>query len=115
MVTYIIKKQYQSNKALKRMGNENIWKPIVTTKLRPPIDELGFHSWLWNFVSSYGAGKYHIIRTHAKGEKRGFKNVCLCFINSTDISIERRYGQIKSHPGFGPRRQAYFKRRKVVA
>ena len=110
MATYIIKKQYHSDAALRRMGNGNIWKPIVTTHLRPPVDEAGFHDWLWNLVCAFGEGKYHIIRSHAKGESRGFKGVCLCYIDSVDISIERSYGQIKSHPGFSARRQAYFKR-----
>jgi len=41
MTTYVIKKQMFSEKALRRMGNGNVWKPVVKTKVRPPTDEQG--------------------------------------------------------------------------
>jgi len=109
MTTYVIKKQMFSEKALRRMGNGNVWKPVVKTKVRPPTDECGFHDWLWMLISKYGEGVYHIIRNQEKGETAGFKPVCLCNINKNSIIIERGYSQIKSHPGFSARRQAYFK------
>jgi len=107
---YIIRKQMQSDKALRIMGNGNIWKPVVSTSSRPPTDEHGFHEWLWSLVQIYGPGKYSIIRSHSKGEKRGYKKMCICSITSTDLEIERSYSGIKSHPGFKANQQAFFKR-----
>jgi len=109
MATYIIKKQMFSEKALRRMGNGNIWKPVAKTKVRPPTGEREFHEWLWFLVQRFGEGTYHVIRSHSKGESRGFKPVCLCDINQKGILIHRSYGRIKSHPGFSASRQAYFK------
>jgi len=109
MTTYIIKKREFSEKALRRLGNGNVWKPVAKTKVRPPTDERGFHDWLWMLVSEFGAGTYHVIRTHSKGESRGFKPVCLCEINQKAIFIHRSYSRIKSTPGFSTQHQAYFK------
>ena len=107
--TYIIKKQEFSEKAYRRMGNGNVWIPITKTKNRSPTDEKGFHEWLLSLVGNYGPGTYHIIRTHSTGESRGFKPVCLCDIDKERIFIRRGYTSIKSNPGFGPTRQAFFK------
>ena len=109
MVTYVIKKKEFSERALRRLGHGFVWKPVAKTRMRPPVDERGFHDWLWVLVSEFGAGTYHVVRTQVKGESVGFKSVCLCSISENSISIERSYSQIKSHPHFGARRQAYFK------
>jgi len=109
MTTYVITKKTFSEKALRKLGHGFVWKPVTKTKVRPPTDERGFHDWLWMLVSDFGNGTYHIVRNQEKGESAGFKPICLCSIDENSIFIERGYNQIKSHPYFGARRQAYFK------
>jgi len=107
MTTYIIKKREFSEKALRRLGNGNVWKPVAKTKVRPPQTEREFHQWLLDLVEKEGV--YHIIRNQEKGESAGFKPVCLCEITEDRIFIHRGYSRIKSNPGFKSDRQAYFK------
>lgn len=107
MTTYIIKRREFSEKALRRLGNGNVWVPVAKTKVRPPLTEREFHQWLWDLVEKEGV--YHIIRNQERGESAGFKPVCLCELAKDGIFIERSYSRIKASPRFKANRQPYFK------
>jgi len=110
LTSFIIFKQVYSEKAQRMHGNPMTWRPVARLRQAPPRDESSFHKWLWDLVSKFGEGVYRIVRTHAKGERRGFHGVWLGWIDAEHVTVDRRYPEYKSHPGVPMSRQLFFKK-----
>ena len=94
---------------MKYYGSPIVWKCVNKTKLKPPQDEQGFHSWLWHLIKGHGPGYYAVTRTQAKGEGRGFHPVFFGYVDENHLVIKKRYSEVKSHPGLPASRQMWYK------
>lgn len=85
-----------------------MWRTIGKTRLKPPQDREGFHSWLLQFTKGI-PGYYAVTRTQAKGESRGFHPCFFGYVDGECVVVEKRYSEVKSHPHLPQSRQLYFK------
>lgn len=118
--TYIISKREYSEKALRYYGWGWVWKTVVTTKQRPPSDEMGFKTWLWQMVRNPpnngvgGPGEYKIVRTAVKGERRGWHPVWRGYVDADHLVTYKKYTEFKGIgiPSLPPSRDLWFKKRR---
>lgn len=107
--TYLIKRQEYSEKAGRLHGRPWVWKHVATVRSAPPRDEDSFLNWLWHIVKEQ-PGTYLVLRTQAEGDSAGFHPVWMGTIDFDHLSTQRRYPQVKSHPGLPISRQLFSKR-----
>jgi len=113
--TYIISKREFSEKALRFYGSGWVWITVAVTKQRPPSDEVGFSTWLWQIVRNApnghgGEGEYKIVRTAVEGERRGWHPVWRGYVDGDHINTLKRYTEFRGIPTLPPSRDLFFKR-----